>query len=68
MLIVSPSVFSDPTDLSNVTILVSKLLNLRILQFFFQVVDWNEAVAIIDERQLMQVVFSDMSLDHKIDH
>ena len=31
-------------------------------------VDWNEAVVIIDERQLMQVVFSDMSFDHKIDH
>ena len=68
MLIVSPSVFSDPTDLSNVTILVSKLLNLRILQFWLQVVDWNEAVVIIDERQLMQVVFSDISFDHKIDH
>ena len=60
MLIVSPSVCSDPTDLSNVTILVSKLLNLRILQFWLQVVDWNEAVVIIDERQLMQVVFSDI--------
>ena len=60
MLIVLPSVFSDPTDLSNVTILVSKLLNLRILQFWLQVVDWNEAVVIIDERQLMQVVYSDI--------